>query len=441
MSNAMSRSKSRWKSAVLAGAALAVITPLAAKAQTATMSLSLSLSPIGNVVNYGAGGLSSETGGSPGTSEYIAPDQNADIYVYATITQQNPVSTTSTATSNIAGFQYAYFNVLQNNGSSGTTYDTTQTNPSGIAINGISSLEGSVVSVIPGPGLSAFGSQPGVTNYTSGTYAVGAAGDGLTQLNLTSMGKARSASPIWSTRSANSTNGYNPNGYTTGSGDGTDVFVSGNTISFLLETLVYKPTFTLEGPNGTLTGNGVNTLTVVVPSLPSTYAGSNYFANNTNSSTGSETNSNSSVGANYTYTSYKAAGATVGGYSFSSTVNLYDAASADGNLDGFVNQNDLTPIYTNYGTPNSGFVDGDYILDGSSSLNPNVNQNDLTPVYTNYGESYGPSSTPGGGANVIGVPTVVIGGSGGTSAVPEPGSLALLSIGSLSLLRRKRKSI
>jgi len=450
MSNAMSRNKSRWKSAVLAGAALAVISPLAAKAQTTagTMSLSLSLSPMGNVVNYGTTqGASAETGGSPGTSEYIAPDQNVDIYVYATITQQNNVATTAAATSNIAGFQYAYFNVLQNNGSSGVTYNGT---PSGSAINGISSTEGSVIGVIPNETLGfqsssgaqflTNGSQAGATGFTSGTYAVGAPGDGVDQINMTSMAKPRSASPIWSSLNANASSGSTPSNYTVGTGDGTNVFVVGNQISFLLETLVYKPSFAVQGPLGTVNGNGVNTLSVTIPNLPSTYAGANYFTGVTNSSTGSETNSNTSVGAAYTHTNYLAAGASVGGYNFSPTVSLYDAADGDALLNGNINSPDYGVINSNYGlvstavNGDAGWTNGDFLLNG------NVNSPDYGVVNSYYGATYGPLVNSTGPA-IIGVSTAQIAGGSGASSVPEPTSLGLLAIGSLVALKRRRSNV
>lgn len=437
MSNAMSRSKSRWKGALLAGAAIAAASPLAAKAATqtaGTMSLSLSLNPMGAVVNYG----------SNGTAEYIAPDQTVPIYVYATITEANNISTSPTATSNIAGLEYAYFNVAQNLGGSGTTSieNGSNTTSTGISITGINSSEGSIVGVQLNPYLGfsgAVGTQAGGTNYTAGIYAVGGTA-------MTNMAKPRANVPVWSTQSTYAqvagTGAYGP--YSVGSGDGTNVFVDGNSISFLLETLTYQPSFAPDNPHNTLTGNGVNTLTVQVPTLGTNYAGANYFTGET--AVPSNTSVlNGSVGSYYTHTSYSASGynamsgASVA-YSFSPTVTLYDAAAGDSLLEGIIDGDDVQSVSSAYGhypagynnstgeynNNISGWTNGDFFDEGV------VSGDDVQYVSSAYGGSYGPTAI---GGSTFASPTA---GIGGVSSVPEPGALGIVSLASLSLLRGRR---
>ena len=88
---------------------------------------------------------------------------------------------------------------------------------------------------------------------------------------------------------------------------------------------------------------------------------------------------------------------------------LKPAIAGDANLDGKVDINDLTIVLANYGQ-NAGMSwgTGDFNNDGK------VDINDLTIVLAHYGQSLG-SSAPG------------------LSAVPEPSSLILLSIGAIGL--------
>jgi len=91
----------------------------------------------------------------------------------------------------------------------------------------------------------------------------------------------------------------------------------------------------------------------------------------------------------------------------------------DANVDGSVNVGDLGILATNYGrTDSPGWRFGDFNLDGT------VNVGDLGILATNYGWSWTPPSLPGGMPQ--GAP------------VPEPATMALLTLGAAAILRRRK---
>jgi hypothetical protein len=81
----------------------------------------------------------------------------------------------------------------------------------------------------------------------------------------------------------------------------------------------------------------------------------------------------------------------------------------DANHDGRVDVNDLTVVLTDFGMTGADWAQGDFVGDGT------VDINDLTILLTHFGDSIGSSAA-------------------GTAAVPEPGALALLLAGLVTLL-------
>ena len=99
----------------------------------------------------------------------------------------------------------------------------------------------------------------------------------------------------------------------------------------------------------------------------------------------------------------------------SPAIVLRQGLSGDANCDGKVNINDLTVVLANYSqTTAMSWSTGDFNGDGK------VDINDLTIVLANYGQSLGSSA-------------------GGVAAVPEPGTLVLLTAGLVGLLASARR--
>jgi len=149
MSNAMSVSKSRWKGALLTGAALAAITPLAAKAQS--FSVGIYANPLG-------GGTSPNVY-SGSSNVYIDPYDTDTLYVYGTV-----AGTAAPSASYVDGLAYTYFNVnAVASGAAGVTGSitaatpTTQFNagnfPSGGTQTGNGAQNGSIGAISTTPGI------------------------------------------------------------------------------------------------------------------------------------------------------------------------------------------------------------------------------------------------------------------------------------------------
>ena len=89
------------------------------------------------------------------------------------------------------------------------------------------------------------------------------------------------------------------------------------------------------------------------------------------------------------------------------------AYGGDANRDGIVDQADYTAWYNAYGS-NAGWDGGDFNQDGM------VDQGDYTLWYNAYGTSGSVSLTANG------------------SSVPEPGTIAMMVVGAVAALRRRR---
>ena len=97
------------------------------------------------------------------------------------------------------------------------------------------------------------------------------------------------------------------------------------------------------------------------------------------------------------------------------------ARGGDANFDGNVNLNDFNTLAGNFGATGAGWLQGDFTFDG------NVNLNDFNVLAANFGMSASANGPTPGDWNALG------------ALVPEPGSLALLSLAMLPALRRRRK--
>ncbi len=354
MSNAMSQSKSRWKGAMLAAVSAAALVPAATQAATGSLKVSLSLSPLG--------------GTSPKTTEYIAPTGTDKVYVYATVTGSSAISS-----SEIDGLEYLYYNVNQAFTTAGT-----------------GSITAATPNVVPGLlNFNANGAQGG-TLHATGAIAVG----GTT---LTDFAKPRSGGATYSTLAA----------------DGINVIKSGNSVSFLVETLTYTPSFTAK-PAVAGTADST-TLSLSIPAAANTnpYFQANYFTDlTTQPATGLSPGAANTFNTNYT----------TGG-----PVTLINAEQGDVNLDGRVNGSDAAIISAAFNTATTGYTNGDITGDGR------VNGSDSALVSANFNIQYSTIAP----AVVIASPTAQI---AGTSSVPEPATSGLLAVAGLVLSLKKRST-
>jgi len=410
----MSRSKSRWKGALLATVAGAAITPLAAKA---TMTIDLSLTPLGPASSVGY------------SLKYLTADTTSvPIYVYATITgtgtpatsaAQNGTTTLPSNSGDFNGLQYVYYNVnnsatnpVQGNISGGTLNPTLGFDSSGYDVGSPFNQSGGIAA------------QAGTVQNVLNGVSVGMVSGG----SLTDYAKPRAAQPVWS-------NGYSVNnsGGVTSFADGTNIVPgapngtgSAHSVSFLLETLTYTPSWSgTPGNFNASTPASVQStnFSIGVPTLPTGYANANIFTDSTSSAAATPASLSSVTTSNYS------AGA---------SVTLTAALKGDTNGDGIVNIIDFSNLLSNYGKP-GGWAQGNF-EEGSYSV---VNIVDFSDLLSNYTKFAGPNPA------VAEVPLYdfavahddVAGfiAAGGVVPVPEPTSIGLLILSGSALLSRRSR--
>jgi len=381
MSNAMSVSKSRWKGALLTGAALAALTPLAAKAQS--FSVGIYANPLGT-------GVTSPNVYNGYSNVYIDPYDTDTLYVYGTV-----AGTAAPSASYVDGLAYTYFNVnaIANGGT--VTGSITGASPVGQFNAGNYVNDNPPVTSQTGNGAQN-GSIAAIT--TTGGVAVGSTSA------LTSIAKARSSSAFYCSSTTSSSS---------------NVVVSGNNVSFLLETLTYTPNGAAVGASSP--GSPVSvSFNVSIPSVSTTY-GSQYAPANYFVGLPSVPALGSTPGAANTNTGTLITAPT-------SNITLTNALPGDINLDGTVNVGDFNILAGNYlSSTTGGWSAGDLNDDGV------VNVGDFNLLAGNYLASIG------GAPSGLGQPTALIAPAGAGSSVPEPTAGLLLAAGAgLSMLRRRK---
>jgi hypothetical protein len=367
-----------------------------AHAQTMTVSLSLSPWSTAGTANPNAPTFVNGQPTGYKSTEYIAPDSPVPVYVYETIT-----GTSAPSASYVDALQFAYFGVTQNVSSGGIgtiTAANLNTNFSG---------NGAYAGVVGSAGAA------GVTTNVvgTGTFTSTSNGSGLAYVRST------------------------PNlMYSTATSDGTNVIVHGKSVSFLVETLTYTPSFTAHNINGSVQ---TATLNVTVPTLPTGYNPANFLVGlpSASDTVGNAAGLTQAQLAAATYPQVDPvsglynAGA-VNTYTASTTpITLIDAENGDTTLVGSVTGADFNVVSNNFGTGTK-WVTGN-MTPGDSA----VTGADFNLVSNNFGGTYGPGVATGSGVSAD--ISAQIGG--GSASVPEPASLGLLGISALGLLSRRKR--
>jgi hypothetical protein len=384
MFRSMLAGKSRRKAAILGGALVGVLTPLAAQA---SLSISLQLAP--------------GSAGATQTVKYLTPlNTGADVpvYVYATVTGSNSV----TGGTSFQGIDYAYYNV---------NFANVQT-----AINATLDSGTTGFTVDGSYAFNASGSQQGSTANTGSGILVGST-TALTDIakprtNATvNIGGNYVASPIWNNM------GTTSDSY---------VSASGTAVSFLVETLEVKPG-AFHASTTAANGQNYTKFTASVPNVSgiagAEYAGANWYQDSTTTNIASGT----SVGGfnNGAYT------ASTRFMTFEDTLN----GDADGN--GAVNISDFNILAAHFGnSTGQNWGTGDF--DGNGA----VNISDFNLLAANFGSGItGIIPTDMQAMTAFAISHNDLAAFDAAVGVPEPTSLGILALGGISLLARRRRNV
>ncbi len=415
MSIAMRRAKSKLGAAAVAAVAAAGLAPVA----HATLTVNLSL-------------------GNGTTSMSLTSAQaNTDIpiYVYATVTGSSaPTAPAAGGTSSMNaptgttgeydGLQYLYYNIT-NSGATPIAGGIDTTTAGAPVLNATLGFNGTGLQPNPTPtaGFPAgfFGAQTGtIQNVAGGTSLGSANASTATTTSITDVAKPRANSAVFQNAATyNQNNGtFTTVGASTGAMNGANIVINGNAVSFLVETLNFKPTSTTTGST---------TFAVSIPTLPSPYFGANWFQDNTTTTSGAQPmntmNGTYSAGTSVVFNTSSATGPTT-------KQIMYGDINGDGKVDG----TDFATLTSHFGQVVPAYTDGDLNGDGK------VDGTDFATLTGHFGTA-SPSSIIADDAAEIDsfavahdLPIPVIG-----SAVPEPASLALFAIGGLTVLTRRKR--
>jgi len=457
MSNAMSRSKSRWKGALLATVAGAVVSPLAAKA---SMSVGVYLAPLDQTPTI-VGGVNT----TPITTEYLTPASvgvGIPLYVYATVTGTGNVTPVSGSTGAVAGIstgtfnglQYLYYNLMATGGNAAGISGAISA-PTLNATLGFDSTEGS-----PGDGGS--GNQSGGSAAQAGTpqntalstlgagaevVAVGspaawagtvAATSPVSSSAMTDFAKPRAGNAVWSNYQTYSGGTY------TYANDGTNIIIGtgsngllANQVAFLVEKFTYTPSAFALSTAGNNTAVSFGIQAPVNSSGGSLLNGTQYVqANSFNDSGTSVYVYNSSTGS-------PLAALTSSNYSIGHSVVLTDTLIGDATGSGTIGFSDLSEVLTHYGATDTNWSDGNFQY-YANNADTTISFSDLSLVLTHYGSTLGaaPADAVADPALLDNPQAVALLESYGitpVSAVPEPASLGVVGLLAAAGLGRRRR--
>ena len=163
--------------------------------------------------------------------------------------------------------------------------------------------------------------------------------------------------------------------------------------------------------------SGVSPLAEVRAQITSAYNGGAWTGNGITSSNANASN----FGIGYAEASTLPSVPAIFGSVDADAVLFRHTRYGDANLDGQVNLSDFNRLASNFGATSGDWSQGDFNYDG------NVNLTDFNRLASNFGLSAaGPEVTPDDWARL-------------GAAVPEPSSVALLGIGAIATMRRRRR--